>query len=56
MKVTHTSSSGQSRELMLKEYFLNAYLIAMLKRVSEEVARVAPPQRRELACAKVRNR
>lgn len=56
MKISHTASSGQTRELMLKEYFLNAYLIAMLKRVGEEVARSAPPQRRELAWAKARDR
>ncbi|MCH7224501.1 hypothetical protein [Haloferula sp. A504] len=39
MKVATKTKNGETRELLLKEYFLNAYLIAMLKRVSEEVGR-----------------
>lgn len=58
MKITQKNASGETRELMLKEYFLNAYLIAMLKRVGEEVARTNVPERREpaLARAQVQNR
>lgn len=39
MKVARKNSNGETRELLLKEYFLNAYLIAVLKRAGEEVAR-----------------
>lgn len=41
MKIVRKSSKGESRELLLKEYFLNAYLIAVLKRAGEETARFA---------------
>ena len=40
MKIVHKNAKGESRELLLKEYFLNAYLIAMLKRVGDEAARL----------------
>ncbi|MFC7337191.1 hypothetical protein ACFQY0_08380 [Haloferula chungangensis] len=36
MKIVKKNTRGETRELLLKEYFLNAYLIAMLKRVGEE--------------------
>lgn len=39
MKVIQKNSKGETRELLLKEYFLNAYLIAMLKRVGEEAGK-----------------
>ena len=39
MKVVRKNTKGESRELLLKEYFLNAYLIAALKRMGDEVAR-----------------
>jgi hypothetical protein len=39
MKVARKNSKGETRELLLKEYFLNAYLIAVLKKAGEEVAR-----------------
>lgn len=41
MKIIHKTSKNETRELLLKEYFLNAYLIAMLKRVGEETGRIA---------------
>jgi len=41
MKVARKNSKGETRELLLKEYFLNAYLIAVLKRAGEEAARFA---------------
>ena len=42
MKVVRKNAKGETRELLLKEYFLNAYLIAMLKRVGEGAAKFAP--------------
>ncbi|WP_367874509.1 hypothetical protein [Luteolibacter sp. Populi] len=39
MKVVRKNTKGESRELLLKEYFLNAYLIAALKRMGDEVAK-----------------
>lgn len=41
MKIVHKTSKDETRELLLKEYFLNAYLIAMLKRLGEETGRIA---------------
>lgn len=41
MKVVRKNSKGETRQLLLKEYFLNAYLIAVLKKVGEETARFA---------------
>lgn len=40
MKIVKKTTNGESRELLLKEYFLNAYLIAVLKRVGEETGRI----------------
>jgi hypothetical protein len=39
MKVVRKNANGETRELLLKEYFLNAYLIALLKRVGEGAAK-----------------
>ena len=39
MKVVRKNARGETRELLLKEYFLNAYLIALLKRVGEGAAK-----------------
>jgi hypothetical protein len=39
MKVVRKNAKGETRELLLKEYFLNAYLIALLKRVGEGAAK-----------------
>lgn len=41
MKVARKNSKGETRELLLKEYFLNAYLIAVLKKAGEEAAKFA---------------
>jgi hypothetical protein len=41
MKVVRKNVKGETRELLLKEYFLNAYLIALLKRVGEGAAKFA---------------
>lgn len=37
MKIRQKATEGESRELLLKEYFLNAYLIALLKQVGKGV-------------------
>lgn len=58
MKIVRKNSSGESREVLLREYFVTASLIALLKRVGEEAARVAkgkPVIRQEPALARVRN-
>ena len=39
MRIRKTTTDGESRELLLKEYFLNAYLIALLKQVGAEARR-----------------
>ncbi len=39
MKVIKKTSNGETRELLLKEFFLNAYLIAMLKQLGDEAGR-----------------
>lgn len=44
MKVVRKNSKGETKHLLLKEYFLNAYLIAVLKRVGEETARFTKGQ------------
>ncbi|GAA5484399.1 hypothetical protein [Haloferula sargassicola] len=37
MKVIRKTPGGETRELLLKEYFLNAYLIAALKTVGDQI-------------------
>lgn len=54
MKVTRIDRNGQRREALLKEYFITASMIALLKRVGEEAAKVAPRRSRQIAEAKVR--
>lgn len=57
MKVVETNSNGESRELLLKEYFLNAYLIGLLKRVGEEAGKFSRrPERAELVPIPVKSR
>ena len=41
MKITRKTKNGETREALLKEYFLTASLIALLKRVGEEAARAS---------------
>jgi len=41
MKITRKNAKGESRELLLKEYFLNAFLIATLKKMGEEAGKMA---------------
>ncbi|MGJ8632842.1 MAG: hypothetical protein ACSHX7_02900 [Luteolibacter sp.] len=41
MKIVRKTKDGESREALLKEYFINASLIALLKRVGEEAAKAS---------------
>ncbi|MGC4013284.1 MAG: hypothetical protein QM755_02030 [Luteolibacter sp.] len=55
MKVCTKNSAGESREVLLKEYFVTASLIALLKRVGAEAARCAKPlPKQEPALVRVR--
>ena len=40
MKIVKKTAQGETRELLLKEYFLNAFLIGMLKRMGEETGKI----------------
>lgn len=42
MKVKRKTRNGESREVLLREYFITASLIALLKRAGEEAARLNP--------------
>lgn len=53
MKIVKKSANGHSREQLLKEYFLNAYLIAVLKRVGEEAGRLRPRPASKMVEAKI---
>lgn len=54
MKITRKTPNGESREALLKEYFITASLIALLKRVGEEAARTLPSRAPVLAKVPVR--
>ncbi|MES2476791.1 MAG: hypothetical protein V4640_13490 [Verrucomicrobiota bacterium] len=54
MKIIRKTRNGGHREALLKEYFLTASLIALLKRVGEEAAKAIPT--RAMAAAPVRIR
>lgn len=54
MKIVRKTKNGESREALLKEYFITASLIALLKRVGEEAAKAAPRRANNAALAKVR--
>ncbi|MES2440325.1 MAG: hypothetical protein V4584_14750 [Verrucomicrobiota bacterium] len=54
MKVTRINRNGERREALLKEYFLTASLLALLKRVGEEAAKAVPRREPVLVPAKVR--
>ena len=49
MKIRQQATEGQSRELLLKEYFLNAYLIALLKQVGTGMRRRSEEENEEWA-------
>ncbi|MFD2257638.1 hypothetical protein ACFSSA_13225 [Luteolibacter algae] len=54
MKIVHKTKNGETREALLKEYFINASLIALLKRVGEEAAKAAPARVKTAALARVK--
>lgn len=54
MKVNRKTRNGESREVLLREYFITASLIALLKRAGEEAARLNPNFKRQLAPARVK--
>lgn len=54
MKIIRKTKNGESREAILKEYFITASLIVLLKRVGEEAAKAAPHRVKTAAHAKVR--
>lgn len=55
MKIVHKTKNGESREALLKEYFITASLIALLKRVGQEAAKAAPTRAKESALARIQN-
>lgn len=55
MKVVHKTKSGETREALLKEYFINASLIALLKRVGQEAAKAAPRRTERPIPARIRH-
>lgn len=54
MKIIRKTRDGQRREALLKEYFLTASLIALLKRVGEEAAKAVPRRAPDPVPAKAR--
>ncbi|MFT3991641.1 MAG: hypothetical protein QM680_09560 [Luteolibacter sp.] len=44
MKIIRKTPDGQRRETLLKEYFITASLIALLKRAGEQAARATMQQ------------
>lgn len=56
MKIVKKNAQGEPRELLLKEYFLNAYFIALLKRVGEETGKLGRRGQPALEPAPVRVR
>lgn len=54
MKITRKTRDGERREALLKEYFLTASLIALLKRVGEEAAKGMPAAKRAEVLARVK--
>lgn len=55
MKIVHKTKSGETREALLKEYFITASLIALLKRVGQEAAKAAPRRSEKPALARLRH-
>lgn len=54
MKITRINRNGERREALLKEYFLTASLIALLKRAGEQAAAAMPQRAPALAPVRVR--
>ena len=49
MKIRQQATERESRELLLKEYFLNAYLIALLKQFGSGMRRRTDEENEEWA-------
>ena len=49
MKIRQQATERESRELLLKEYFLNAYLLALLKQVGSGMRRRTDEENEEWA-------
>ena len=54
MKIIRKTRDGGHREALLREYFLTASLIALLKKVGEEAAKAMPERRMVASPARVR--
>lgn len=54
MKIVRKTRNGEHREALLKEYFLTASLIALLKRVGEEASKARLIRDGEPALARVK--
>ena len=54
MKIVRKSRDGTRREALLKEYFLTASLIALLKRVGDEAAKAVTIRSTQPVPVKVR--
>jgi len=46
MKITRRTNGGHRREALLKEYFLTASLLALLKRLGDEAVNTVPRRTR----------
>jgi hypothetical protein len=55
MKIVRKTRNGESREALLKEYFITASLIALLKRVGEEALKARPTRAARPVMARVRH-
>ena len=55
MKVRKITEKGESRELLLKEYFLNAYLIALLKQAGGQVRKRVEAENAQAKAAPAHN-
>ncbi|TAG10553.1 MAG: hypothetical protein EAZ42_03380 [Verrucomicrobia bacterium] len=53
MKITRIDRNGKRREALLKEYFITASLVALLKQVGQEASKFAPKQLPEAAPIRV---
>lgn len=49
MKIRKKATEGESRELLLREYFLNAYLIALLKQAGNGMRRSTARENEKIA-------
>lgn len=55
MKVKRKTRNGETREVLLREYFITASLIALLKRAGEEAAKLAPRRAPAMIPVRVRD-